>query len=243
MIKKALKFLASFVAFYALAITSAVMYETQFMYNYKGSSVVMLRSTRSGGTGFKVYAPSGATYIMTNKHVCGDSEYLEASYGDQTAVIGVLEVYDEHDLCLLETIEEIPALSLSADLSEHERVWLIGHPALRQLTLESGHFVGNTDIQLLDKCSKEDIEEQLKELEKSEDPEDIIKIFYLYLGMCVKTVNANHINNISYGGNSGSPVLDKWGDVVGVLFAGMRGQPTASYIVPLEHLHKFLKGK
>ena len=243
MIKKILKSLISFAAIYGLTITCAIMYETNFMYNYKGSSVVMLRAWQSGGTGFRVEAPSGKTFILTNAHVCGNEKSLAAHYGDKEKEIKVIEKYKEHDLCLLEDIEDIPALDVADSLDSHERLWLIGHPALRQLTLESGHFVGNTNINLWTRCSQKEIKEQLKKYEEIKDLDGLLKVMKLSSGYCEKRTNANYINNISYGGNSGSPVLNKWGNVSGVLFAGYRGQPTASYMVPLHHIHKFLADK
>ena len=241
MIKKTLKYLINFAVMYSLAIGSAVVYETHFMYNYKGSSVVMLTSNGGGGTGFRITAESGKSFILTNNHICRDRESLTANYGDQEKTIKVIQKYADHDLCVLEDIDEIPSLRLSGSLDSHERLWLIGHPALRQLTLESGHFVGNTDIDLLTTCSEKEIEERIAAIKEVKTIDDFLKILRLSAGYCIKKVNANHINNISYGGNSGSPVFNKWGNVVGVLFAGSRGQPTASYIVPLEHLQKFLK--
>jgi S1-C subfamily serine protease len=50
-------------------------------------------------------------------------------------------------------------------------------------------------------------------------------------------------NLISYGGNSGSPIIDVYGNVVSVLFAGMRGAANFTYGVPLNHIHKFLRDK
>lgn len=48
------------------------------------------------------------------------------------------------------------------------------------------------------------------------------------------------ISAIAYPGNSGSPVVNKWGNVVGILFAGDRAYHTEAYVVPLEEVVKFL---
>lgn len=49
------------------------------------------------------------------------------------------------------------------------------------------------------------------------------------------------ISTTTYPGNSGSPILNKWGNVVAVLFAGQVGVHTEAYAVPLESLKQFLK--
>lgn len=53
-------------------------------------------------------------------------------------------------------------------------------------------------------------------------------------------VNYKLISTLAYGGNSGSPVVDKWGNLVGVLYGGRRGIHTEAFIVPLEDVKNFL---
>lgn len=231
-------------------IAVAAMGFEAYLYDYKGSSVVKITRThaaRSGGTGFQIEAPSGKKYILTNAHICKMGKNLIAH--DQNGIsteISVIEIDTAHDLCIMEPIDGLRSLRIASDVVYHERVWLIGHPALRPLTLESGHFAGVVDIDLYSRCSKKLNSKQLDDFSKTGDInsiEDLEKFLMLMSGMCIVKRNAQYINNIAYGGNSGSPVVDKFGNVIGVLFAGRRDQPTASYTVPLRAIHKFLEDK
>ena len=59
-------------------------------------------------------------------------------------------------------------------------------------------------------------------------------------GICTVNIFSNRITAYSRGGSSGSPVVNFYGDVVGVLFAGHRDDQFDSYMVPLSYLKEFV---
>lgn len=239
---------------YCLVMVAPIISEQahdSYLYSHKGKSVVMLTSGRRGGTGFIIKAPSGIKYILTNKHICNINKLLTAT--DVNGVewdSWVVKKFAGHDLCIIRSLmfleqgHDTPHLSIAQKIAGHEKVWLIGHPGLRSLSFQSGHFAGEPDIKLMNgypdkngKCPSDSIVKKTDLFAGT-----VFAGAFQYL-VCLKTMSTQYITAISYGGNSGSPVVNKWGSVVGVLFAGFRGQPTASYTVPLHEIHKFLKDK
>lgn len=192
-----------------------------FIYEYRGSSVSMMTHFRSGGTGFQVQGKSGIQYTMTNRHICDGLESNESvGYKDAESEVGRVKIIyrdEKADLCLLEAIPHLRPIPVAWHILKHEDVFLVGHPGLRGLTMQRGYVIESVEINILNYCF--------------DNPKNFCDIKY----------DTYHINAISYGGNSGSPVMDMLGQVIGVLFAGSRGQNTASYMVPLEDVQRVLE--
>lgn len=176
----------------------------------------------ASATGFQVEAESGKMYIMTNRHVCDglrsyeDSKIMWENIEGKFGYVSVVYRDEKADLCLLEPAEGLKPLGVAGKILSKEKLALVGHPGGRGLTYEEGFYVENKKIRLRNYCY-----------------EDRLRFCYI-------TYASNHLNNIAYPGNSGSPVMDFFGNVVGVLFAGSPAYSTVSYMVTLEDIQRVL---
>lgn len=229
-----------------------------YLRNAVGSKVFMIRATPTsgGGTGFQVKAPSGQNYIVTNSHVCN---YILKSRPDNTVLVGddsdnyitrrIIEVSGYSDLCLIEGMPGVDGLSLGKEPGIGQHVWAVGHPELKPLSLSTGSITGAHDVQIIkfilptgdamldfflpaiDPNGKCDLpKEQMVDIKA-----DTITVHVCYdvtAGAYMSTV-------VIYPGNSGSPVVDWYGHIVGVAFAA-NGMDNWSDIVSINDLKDLL---
>ena len=66
------------------------------------------------------------------------------------------------------------------------------------------------------------------------------QLFYGIEFACLRPYRSYSTTAVSYPGNSGSPVVNKYGNVIGVLFAGSNEQERDNYVVPLAELKRVL---
>lgn len=179
----------------------------------------------SGGTGFSVRAPSGKLYTMTNAHVC-DGVMTEDGfiYGhdskddDRVIQLRVLEVSDFTDLCLVEPMPNATGLDVSSvDAVRNDKLFVLGYPSLEPLQYAEGLMTANIKVTVplfevkLENCT----------LPKHK----MIDIHGSFFGIpvemtiCALSLDAAITNIKIYPGNSGSPVLNESGEIVGVVFA------------------------
>lgn len=216
-----------------LALEAPVLHN-KYIRSEVGSQVIMLsnRAGNGGGTGFAVKAPSGEVYTLSNAHVCRieGGLYTQLENGRRIKM-KILEVSDSSDLCLLNGLKGFDGLDLASSVSIGEELGLVGHPKLMPLTVSRGQLIGYASALVLvglGPCGEDMAPPTYSE---QRTPFGVA---------CIMDVNAGFTNVVALPGNSGSPVVNIFGNVVGVLFAS----DTDVYwgiMVPLKEVKSFLK--
>ena len=199
-----------------------------------GSQVVMLTEAtgRSGGSGFAIKTPSGQTMILTNAHVCNLADKNGTVYArvqdNRPLPLKVIDSYEKADLCLVSKMPGTEGIKLASGVDVGEELGLVGHPALLPLTLTKGQLLGYGDVAVL----------------MQEEP--CIKDVGMYQtvntpwgSICLAIARAGFTNITAFGGSSGSPVVNIWGNLVGVLYAG--DEKNWGILVPREAVADFIK--
>lgn len=153
-------------------------------------------------------------YLVTNRHCCAVRNskafktMLTTSFNVKHKVLAVSK---HHDVCIA-TSSRIRGLLIDTKYQIGDGVRLIGYPRGMRQTVRRGDIF--------------DISYNI--FPWLPNDKNGFLIFYKNLG----------ITSTSYGGNSGSPVVDNLGRVIGLLFAGDRRYPTEGYVVPSEYIIK-----
>lgn len=231
-------------------ISKAPQLHRDYLRSAVGSSVVEVvkldekNEIRGGGTGFSIQAPSGKTYIMTNAHIC------DMYKGDKNAVIQrpdgsfikrpILFISGDTDLCLIEGIDGLRGLKIASKVFTGEIIEIIGHPHLMPLNVSYGDILGTDNVDVMIGVIGYDMPESECKQHKNKilDAES----FFGPVKVCVEELPAYLTTAVSMPGNSGSPVVDFSGHVVGVLFAG-DNSVNWGIVVPLSDVKAFLKDK
>jgi S1-C subfamily serine protease len=199
-----------------------------------GDKVYMVKGKMNGGggTGFAVQAPSGQSYVVTNSHVCeGVLRQTADPAANQVIVVTptgpmvrrILQNSDTTDLCIIEGIPGVTGLQLGEMLMNGEFAFVVGHPLLRPLTVTRGEIVGKMDVTILDHFM-EDGEDDAK----CSKPKNLILhteidffgIIKIPVKVCLVITKAATMTTATiFPGNSGSPLVDWMGNIVGVAFA------------------------
>lgn len=178
------------------------------------------KEVRSGGTGFHMKAKSGKTVIVTNAHICGmKDEHNEVLVFDKLhsgryISRRVIEVYPNNDLCIMEALPDYPALELGDAPELSDNVTAIGYPLLEALDISSGRIKSFHPVQLLAEDTP------LDQCEGGRFHKQTVNILFFSIEACFEDFDASNTSVVIYPGNSGSPLVNLYGNVVGVIFAG-----------------------
>jgi S1-C subfamily serine protease len=235
-----------------LVLNYSAQKETQ-MLNRVSESVVWVGAPsepRGHGTGFSVETPSGGKVIVTNDHVCeafAEEGKIALILKDKSKVIrSVIMTSETADLCLIEGVPSLPALKLAKNKPKPaDDVWVVGYPLSHSMNFSKGKKIGELDIDIAvwSNTTPE------KEAKCNASPKRrSIKIPLMMLGfqigelnICVETnKNVTEMNAFIFPGNSGSPVVDTNGYVVGVAFV-KNDKSNFGFAVSLDELKTLLK--
>jgi S1-C subfamily serine protease len=164
------------------------------------------------GTGFYVEAPSGKTYIMTNAHICDNTNtgQLHLTGYNRPVARNIIEIYPFHDLCILEGLPNKKGLKLASDIKNLEKIFTAGYPRIPSLNFSEGHLRSEEVRNLKDAATN-----------------------------TAKTYRLLITSLFSYPGSSGSPIVNSKGELVGVM-AGYDQKTNQGIGVPLEEVKKLL---
>lgn len=191
-----------------------------------------------GGTGFSMQGSSGELFIVTNRHVCeaAVNGWMAIKHGNETIFKRVVYRDNKHDICLISGDKKFPALKTSDSPYIGQINFVIGHPALRDLTVSQGEFIGYDNVELIKQAQTRDqCDGKIIELHP------IQQFLYGVEFICLKSFKSLSLTTVTYPGNSGSPVFNRFGRVIGILFAGNRSQEHNNFAVPVEELKRVLK--
>lgn len=207
-------------------------------YEVGESTVKVMVSENEGGSGFAVKAASGEEFIATNKHVCKGSTNGWVRIVSDTGFQSwkkIVYIDNKHDICLVAGDKRLSPLELAGIQSVGDYHYIVGHPGLRPLTVSAGEHIGFETVELLDDVkNKESCRGEVIELNPMQ------QFFFGKEWVCLIKYKSYQSTAVAYGGNSGSPVVNKYGNVVGILFAGPRDSEHVSYIVPGYELQRVL---
>lgn len=148
-------------------------------------------------------------------YIVTNKHVCEIDKNKKKAVFGnyvgnIIKISESHDLCIVESDRD-SGLKLAEEQGQpFEDIYLVGYPRGIGKVIRKGSLI----------------------------EEFIINAYWLKPNN--PYVVAYYISTTAYGGNSGSPVVNRFGEVIGVLFAGNPSHPTEGVMVPLAELREFL---
>lgn len=220
------------------------------LYDEVAPSIVNIYSTRKQ-TPYGPTAETGSGYfidnegrVMTDAHVVRDSRELWITARDGKQYRGQLEKVDDiQDLAIIKLVGVQPGQykplehGSSQSLVNGDPIFAMGHPhGSRDVFVSPGMFLGRTNmLDVLLRKSGPDNVGQMMNVNDYKNPYD----FYDFLDNLRSPVMGGQLRLEV--GNSGGPVVDSYGKVVGVTREVEMDNHSASYYSPVEKADSLLR--
>jgi S1-C subfamily serine protease len=200
-----------------------------------GKSVYMLYDSTGRGTGWIVKGKSGNKYMMTNGHVCEDSENGMMTNKDGQIWDLTIRFRDPyHDICLLDAPPKAIPLKVAKEVVMEESAYIVGFPAIQFMSIEHGLIKGYDLVDMPYPVSLEECRDRPKlqiRRTKNKDGKDVdICVFH---GQTVVTTI------VTDAGASGSPIVNEDSEVIGMVMIAAGNIPWAQG-VPLSEIKRVL---
>ena len=184
----------------------------------KSESIVLITGKTDkfayAGTGFSIKEDGQGSDILTNSHMCQPNAVLSVEDSNHNQYRAkFIRRAEVDDLCLIRVDAIIPALKLAEKDAKFGDAITV---------IGYGKGIG-PQIQ-------SGYAEKYQVIAMEEGDQIIV-------------TRAQMVSVAIYGGNSGSPVLDKDGIVIGIIFCGRGDAEHINYMEPVEIIHNFLDRK
>lgn len=198
------------VAIAVIAVTAFAYHPSLTDSTYASSIVKVLNIAETGGgTGWAARTSRGKSVIVTNDHVCAVEHSglvtLETTNGGKY-LRRVLKRNSLRDLCLVEGIRA-PTLSLASESPKlYDTVRVMGHPLLKPTAPSVGKYTKDGIVTI-----------GFNTDEKGSCKDGAEKVESLFGAFCLQQMELSYTTVPIYPGNSGSPVVNEEGEVIGVM--------------------------
>ena len=186
------------------------------------------------GTGFAIKGSANTDFILTNRHVCegakneaGIVRIVVNNDGQTQYFRKIVKISDKVDLCLIEGIKELKPIMFGNEVSYTDTIHVLGFPLVRQPRVSSGMALKPIEVEVAEPV-----------MDPAQCKGKLQSV--LFMTLCITTVHGIEVTAQAFPGNSGSPVVNIYGQLVGVIFAG-DSQMNSGLYVPMSEVIEFLK--